>query len=60
MRIHHTYTRHEWVGGIVIIEGVKAFYRGGSIKRMSELTRIPSSYALGISTRIKPYANPKG
>lgn len=60
MRIHHTYTRHEWVGGTVLIAGLKACYLGGSRKRMSELTKIPSRYELGISTRIKPHANPKG
>ena len=57
MRIHYTYTRHEWVEGTVLIAGLKACYIGGSRKRMSELTRIPS---LGISTRIEPHANPKG
>ena len=57
MRIHPTYTRHEWVGGIVLIEGLKAYYLGGSRKRMGELTRLPSRYELSISTRIKPYAH---
>lgn len=57
MRIHPTYTRHEWVGGTIIIAGLKAYYLGGSRKRMSELTRIPSRYELSISTRIKPYVH---
>lgn len=57
MQIHYTYTRHEWVGGTVLIAGLKAYYLGGSRKRMSELTKIPSRYELGISTRIKPYVH---
>ena len=57
MRIHHTYTRHEWVGGTVLIGGLKAYYIGGSRKRMSELARLPSQYELGVSTRIKPYVH---
>ena len=57
MRIHHTYTRHEWVWGTVLIGGLKAYYQGGSRKRMSKLDMVPSRYELSISTRIKPYVH---
>ena len=59
MRIHHTYKSDGWVDGTIIIDGIKEYY-SGSKKCMRRLSVIPSHYELSISTRIKPYANPKG